>query len=55
MVALEKDKIHLTLDNDRKDSLIESLEANVKELKEKLMQDSSDLYQLKLDHTKLDQ
>lgn len=53
--GLEKERIELSMDNDRKDSSIVTLETTVKDLKERLLNDSSSLQQLKLDHVKLDQ
>ena len=55
LTSLEKEKITLTMDNERKDSTIETLEESLKDLKQKLLADSSDLQQLKIDHTKLQQ
>ena len=43
------------MDNERKDSTIVTIEESLKDLKQKLLADSSDLKQLKIDHTKLQQ
>ena len=43
LTSLEKEKITLTMDNERKDSTIVTLEESLKDLKQKLLADSSDL------------
>ena len=51
--SLEKDKLQLTLEGQRKDSNIDNLEESVADLKAKLLSESAELQQLKIDDTKL--
>ena len=55
LTSLEKEKITLSMDIDRKDSSIQTLEETLRDLKQKSLADSSALQQLTIDHTKLQQ